>query len=220
MRGQSGAERRLAVSFRNFRLEVEWCFIGFTRFDRRTSRTARTTRTARTKRQAETASLSPLRSLRSLKSFVSQFVPCSTTDRLEIFQAALRLFHGTAFNGEDNITRQLATDLDDFLPVDDAVAAGAADGRAGDLAAFGCPNARRICLWRGGGPADPSRDSSHAYGSCRRKVTVAGVEVDADRGLVDEPDRCGPDRRASCCIAGAARGRLECRAVRRLGPPL
>ena len=84
---------------------------------------------------------------------------------LKVVQAALGLIHRAALDAEDDVARCLAADGDDLAPVDHAVAAGAADRRAGHLAALaGRPGSRR-CPWRAGGPGGPTTRSSQAYGS-------------------------------------------------------
>src|ERR1019366_6213306 len=57
---------------------------------------------------------------------------------LEMLDGALGLLDRAALHGEHDVARALlADDLDNFLPVDHPIPAGAADGRAGDLAALG-----------------------------------------------------------------------------------
>ncbi len=56
---------------------------------------------------------------------------------LQVLDAALGLLDGAALDAQDDVALGPAADLDHLLPVDHAVAAGAADRRAGDLAALG-----------------------------------------------------------------------------------
>ena len=53
-----------------------------------------------------------------------------------MFDAVFCLFDGAAFDAEDDIQFYGLAYFDNFCPVDDALAAGAADGCAGYLAAF------------------------------------------------------------------------------------
>ena len=129
-----------------------------------------------------------------------------------------RLLDGAAFDGEDDVARRLAADLDDPRPVDHAVAAGAADRRAGDLAALGGRLLDRDVL--GVQVDEPVGDALQpGVGIVAAEVGVAGVEVDADGRALDQVVDAVQARRGACCIAGAARGRSGCRAARRPWPP-
>ena len=54
-----------------------------------------------------------------------------------MLDGALGLRDGAALDGEDDVAFGLLANLDDALPVNHALTAGAAHGRAGDLAALG-----------------------------------------------------------------------------------
>ena len=98
----------------------------------------------------------------------------------QVLQALGRLHGGAALDGEDDVAGALAADdVDDPRPVEHALAAGAAHGRAGDLAAF------RIGVGVGdvlgvevdeaiSDPFQPRVDVVAA------EIGIAGVEVDAD----------------------------------------
>ena len=87
-----------------------------------------------------------------------------------------------AFDGKDNVARALGFhDLDDAFPVQNAFAAGAADGGAADLAALGVGvrdrDVLRVQMDKAAGhPLKPGIDIMAAG------VGIAGVEVDADGG--------------------------------------
>jgi len=56
---------------------------------------------------------------------------------LEVSDAVLRLRHGAALDGEDNVARAPPADVDHAAPVNDAFATGTTHRGACDLTAFG-----------------------------------------------------------------------------------
>ena len=125
---------------------------------------------------------------------------------LQVLHAPGRLVHCTTFDAENNVSRAGAADLDHPGPVDHAVAAGAADRRAGHLAALGVGLLDRDVL--GVQVDQPVLDVLEpGDGVLAAEVAVARVEVDADRRANRPGRRCDPARRWSCCTAGAAPGR-------------
>jgi hypothetical protein len=106
---------------------------------------------------------------------------------LQVLDAAFSLGDGAALDGEDDVARGAAANLDDASPIDDAVAAGAADGGTGDFAAFG------IGLFNGDVlrmEVDEAIEDMFepGVGVVAAEVTVAGVEVDAECGALDETE--------------------------------
>src|SRR5580765_5719752 len=97
----------------------------------------------------------------------------------------LGLLEGAALDGEHDVAFGLAANLDHSGPVYDAVAAGAADRRAGDLTALGAAlldgNVLRVEVYEpvchAGQPLE---------GILAAEVGVARVEIDADGRTLDE----------------------------------
>ncbi len=100
--------------------------------------------------------------------------------------AALGLFDGAAFDGEDDVLFGVVfDDIDDFFPVDDPVAAGAADGGASDFASF------LVALLDGDVLSVEVDESCRdvlepGVGVLSREVGVTGIEIDAYGGAIDE----------------------------------
>ena len=111
----------------------------------------------------------------------------------EMFEAAGGLLDGAAFDAEHDVPRAGLADLDHLGPVDHAVAAGAAHGRAGHLAALGVRLLDRDVL---GVQMDQSVLDVREPGErvLAGQVAVAGVEIDADRRGISPGRRCGPGR--------------------------
>ena len=88
-------------------------------------------------------------------------------------------FFGAALDGEHALVAGLLESLHDAMPVDLAVAAGAADGRAGDLAAFGAGLLRRDVL---GVDVDDLVDDrfEHRVGIFAGQERVAAIVVHAN----------------------------------------
>ena len=97
-----------------------------------------------------------------------------------MFEAALGLFRGTAFDTEYDIARAFVLDdSDDSRPIYDAVATGTAYRRAGNLPAFGVGvlDGNIFCV-------QMNQAIGHAFHSGIRslagKVSVTRIEIDAD----------------------------------------
>ena len=73
----------------------------------------------------------------SSASFAASGLNLFPSQLIEVCDRAFRLVDRAAFDGQHDIPFGLAADADDPGPINDAVAAGAADGRAGHFAAFG-----------------------------------------------------------------------------------
>jgi hypothetical protein len=102
-----------------------------------------------------------------------------------VSKTAGSLFGSAALDGEHSGPVDLAKEPDDARPVDHSIAAGAADGRAGDLAALGI----------GVGDSDVLRVQVYEAVAdgfealvwvLAAEVRIAGVVVDAEEGRIDE----------------------------------
>ena len=95
-----------------------------------------------------------------------------------MFDASVGLLNRAAFDREYDVAWAPLGDINDPTPIDHAVAAGASDGSAGDLAAFstGMLNADVF-----GVQMDRSLDNplEPCVRVLAREVGIAGVEVDA-----------------------------------------
>ena len=96
-----------------------------------------------------------------------------------------RLFNGAAFHRQHDVTFGLSANLNHTRPVHDAVAASAADRRAGHLAAFGAAlfngNVLRVKMH------EPVCDAREPFERIlTAEIRVARVEVDADGRAFDE----------------------------------
>src|ERR1039458_3271186 len=103
-----------------------------------------------------------------------------------MLDGALGLLDGAALHGEHDVARAvLADDLDDFGPVNHSITAGAAHRRAGDLATLGAALLDGDVLG-----VQVHQPFDHALqplvGILPAQEGVAGVEVDADAGALDQ----------------------------------
>ena len=97
-----------------------------------------------------------------------------------------RLLDRAAFHRKHDVPFRLSTQADDGRPIDDTVAAGAADRRAGDLAAFGLRLLNQNIFG-----VQMDQVAEHPFEPGERivpaQITVSGVEVDPDGRAASSP---------------------------------